>query len=390
MRRLVLGTLVMLALGCADDVGDGELSPFRGDDSLLYASFPSLSVSDSDSEPIVVNVPAGATSIAVVLSNTGSTLTQPATITNPSGEVVFEVGSNDTNRVDAYSSVMTALVPVNPSVAASEGEWEFVFFGDGSASADVEALVRVDSSTSSGSLDLNIHFVGVDGLDASSASGDSDFQEVISGVRSTYQDAGISIGEIEYFDVDDDQYAVLETTQVGSDELLSMLREHTGGRDNRALNLFFVADIENPSSARSLLGVSAGVPGPPALHGLARSGVAINAANFIAARGGSGDLAEAKAEMTLVTAHEMGHYLGLFHTTEANGQSLSGGQNGVDPIDDSPVCQDSADSDSDGVLSAAECSGSGASNLMFWSPPNSARNLTSGQSTVLRRNPVVR
>lgn len=388
-RFLALIFLLALALataGCEEEF-DGDLSQFRDDPNLLYANFGSIGISQSDSEPLVVEVPDGASSLAVVLSQTGSVLTQPATIVDPNGTVVFEAGVDRTNRVDAYASSMTALVPVNPSVEVMPGPWEFTFFGTGSTQANVEALAKLGGQGSR--LDLNLYFVGLGELNASSAEDDAEFQSVLDSVRTTYASAaGLTLGEASYHDVDEERFSVLQTTQVGSDELLEMLRVHTASRDNTAVNVFFVQDIENPSSARSLLGVSAGVPGPSALHGLSRSGVAVSMANFLAARQ-DGDPGEASSELSLVVAHEIGHYLGLFHTTEANGESLSGGQNGVDPIPDTPVCPDSADANSDGVLSATECASADGDNLMFWSPPNSARNLSSGQSTIMRLNPVV-
>jgi len=46
------------------------------------------------------------------------------------------------------------------------------------------------------------------------------------------------------------------------------------------------------------------------------------------------------------------------------------------------------DGDGDGFLSADECSGSGADNLMFWSPPPGADNLSGDQEYVVGRSPL--
>ncbi len=375
----------LLLIGCADDTGEGE--PLFGDDTLLVDDKGNISLSQSDSEPVIFTVPEGASSFAVIMTGLGGTAAQPATIKSPDGTTVFEVGATPDNRSDAYPHVQTTMVPVNPDVDVVAGDWEFVFFAAGSTSADIQALYRVQSA--GGTLDVNAHFVGLEVLDASTAPDDADFQAVMSQVASVYSSAGVTLGDIEYFDVDNEAYAVLETTAVGSNELLDLLEDETDDRDNRAINLFFVADIENPGSSRSLLGVSGGVPGPGPLHGTKRSGVAINMANFIATKEGGGDMTDAVAEASLITAHEIGHYLGLFHTTEANGEALAGGTNGTDPIGDTPVCADSSDGDGDGVLSSSECSGADGSNLMFWSPPNGATTLTSGQRSVVSRNPVV-
>lgn len=383
-----LACLIALSLGCDEVPGSGgDYEPLFGDDSLIGAQ-SSIDIATSDSEPFIVSVPDGAASFAVVLSGLGGTLAQPATITNPSGEVVWEVGATLTNPSNAYPHVSTTLVPVNPDVAVEAGDWELVFFGTGSAAATLDTVIRVDSSASSGTLDLNVHFVGVEVVDATTAPDDADFQAVLDGVASTYSSAGITLGDPKYFDVDDEGLAVLTTSTVGTDELLTLLANHSD-HDNRAVNLFFVADIEDPSSSASLLGVSGGVPGPPGLHGTRRSGVAVSMANYIAAVEAGEGLADAQAEVELITAHELGHYLGLFHTTERNGASLDGGSNGADPLSDTPVCGDDSDGDADGILSSDECSGAGGNNLMFWSPPNGASSLSAGQKHVLSRNPVV-
>jgi hypothetical protein len=401
MRLLALFGALLTLVGCDETLGENngdgpapvEFSPLYGDDdSLRHSDLGSVELTSSDSEPFVVDVPPEAASIAFVLNETGDVATQPATITNPDGEVVFEVGATSTNRVDAFRQVTTALVPVSPDVELSEGRWEFTFFSGSDTSANLQALMRIDEDVSSGTLDLNLHFVGLESLDSSTAAEDEAFQAILDRVKTIYSDAGITIGEVAYYEVEDLQYSVLTTGAVASEEMLDLLKTVTPDRDNRAVNLFFVADIENPGSNRSLLGVSGGVPGPGPLHGTERSGVAVNMANYLAAVDGAGDLPSAQDEIALIIAHELGHYLGLFHTTEANGLELGGEDaiNGQDPLEQTALCPDDADEDGDGVLSPLECEDADAGNLMFWSPPNGATSLTAAQSEVIRRNPVVR
>ena len=387
----VVAAAMILHAGCGDTNDGRDLEPlFEGDDSLIGSELE-LAISTADSEKVVVTVPAGGASLGVVVSGLGTVSAQPATIIDPNGEKVFEVGEYVVNRLDAYPGVVTALVPLNPKVEVIPGEWEFVFFGNGGApQAQLRTFVRVDPSPATGTLDLNLHFVGLEDIDASTAPDDADFQAILDGVAAVYSGAGISFGDVQHFDVDDDQYAVLSTSANGSDELLAMLARYSDDRDNRALNLFFVADIEDPTSSASLLGVSGGIPGPPAIHGTQRSGVAVNMASYLAALETGEGMAQAQAEVELIAAHEIGHYLGLYHTTEANGAALSGGLNGADPLDDTPVCEDAADADANGILSSSECDGAGGNNLMFWSPPNGASGLSANQKHVLQRNPVVR
>lgn len=378
IQRFVAAAAVLTLFGCNILGGDAELFP--GDSTLTKTSSTSIAISTADSKPYIVDVPSDASSFAVVLQGLGETLAQPAKITNPNGEVVWEVGVTPTNRADAYAQVQTTQVPITPDVAVVPGEWEFVFFGNGTANASAEAVFRL--SAAGGELDVNLYFVGLELLDASSAN--AELQAALAEVKEILAPAGIRLGEVSHHDVDDAQFTVLTTNAVGSHELLQMLRKHTT-HDNRAVNIFLVADIEDPTSSASLLGVSGSIPGS-IIPNLARSGIAINMANFLAAQE-AGDATPAVAELATVIAHEIGHHLGLYHTVEANGQALAGNLHGEDPIRDTVTCQDSADSNGDGILTAAEC---GDSNLMFWSPNNGARTLTAGQRHVIARSPLVR
>jgi len=60
-----------------------------------------------------------------------------------------------------------------------------------------------------------------------------------------------------------------------------------------------------------------------------------------------------------ILVHEIGHYLGLYHTTESTGTEH-------DPLSDTPECPASMDSDGDGRVTGPECRSNGADYLMFW------------------------
>ena len=85
------------------------------------------------------------------------------------------------------------------------------------------------------------------------------------------------------------------------------------------------------------------------MHGTGGSGIAI-ATDMMA-----GD----PARMGRTLAHELAHFLGLFHTSEADGRVY-------DALEDTPECRLEDDGDGDG-LDPADCESLGADNLMFWS-----------------------
>ena len=91
-------------------------------------------------------------------------------------------------------------------------------------------------------------------------------------------------------------------------------------------------------------------------------------------------------------AHEMGHQIGLFHTTEKEGTVF-------DILSDTPECASSSqDNDSSGTLTAEECDGFGGDNLMFWTTWSSAsrsegkkqETLSIHQQYVLKYSPIAK
>jgi hypothetical protein len=139
-----------------------------------------------------------------------------------------------------------------------------------------------------------------------------------------------------------------------------------------ALTLVVVGDITVSGPGQAVWAVSGGVPVPP-VNGTPRSGVAVSAVLLRRDPLWAGQ----------IVAHEIGHALGLYHTTEA---SLEGGQPIHDTVQDTAGCPASADASGDATLSASECDAFDAGNLMFWATPRGATRLTAGQAALARRS----
>ena len=149
----------------------------------------------------------------------------------------------------------------------------------------------------------------------------------------------------------------------------------SGPQNNRAINFFFVADINGGDAGFTLAGLSGGIPGPPGVHGTARSGVVVNMGSYLEAieSGDAEQIESARSLSEIIFAHETGHYLGLFHTTERNGAALGMGDSvirGSDNLSDTPVCPDSADTNGNGLLSASECMDDEVTSSLLESSPN--------------------
>ncbi|PIE18184.1 MAG: hypothetical protein CSA66_05020 [Proteobacteria bacterium] len=194
-----------------------------------------------------------------------------------------------------------------------------------------EVLVSVHAKIASaavvpdqGVLDLNLHFTGAGGWSATSARTDAEFQDLLDAVDTIYSQVGISLGELHYYDIDE-SYQHIESVQGADSDLMQLFRESEGSEPD-ALSLFFVEELSAGSFGGFgvILGVSGGIPGPPLVQGTHRSGVAIAVA----------EVEGAPAGHDTTMAHEMGHFLGLFHTSE---QSLGGLIPAIhDPLPDTP------------------------------------------------------
>jgi hypothetical protein len=208
-------------------------------------------------------------------------------------------------------------------------------------------------------------------LNATSAKTDTVFQQAVAKVQQIYASVGITCT------IDDSSYVDLPGSAslavIDSREELGQLFAAANGQSKSGLNYFFIDQYAFPNGA-NVLGISGGIPGAPGLLGTAHAGVSVA---FAIAK-------DDPAVLTTVMAHEGGHYLGLFHPTEATGTSF-------DPLPDTLECPASQyDANGDGKVSPTECVGAGDTNVMFWAVGGQTQEtLTEDQKFVLMRNPLV-
>jgi hypothetical protein len=301
-------------------------------------------------------------------------------IADPSGRNIFNFAS-PTNIAKILPSVQSgsfsALLPNSPTVPFASGQWTFNLLATQPTTANVQAIIKTASNPTltTGKLNANLFFVGVPGLNAASARMDPNFQTILSKVRSIYAQIGVELGQLTYIDLTGPDAA--RFTDVAESDLgaLFMLSSHPKARDD-AINLFLVHSISsgNALSGFVILGESGGIPGTP-IRGAPASGVAVTMADF---PNGLDSIAK-------TWAHESGHWLGLFHTTESSGTSF-------DPLPDTPQCSQALyDTNHDSIMEAQECIGLDATNLMFWGDFGQTTSpiLTPNQQFVILRNPVV-
>lgn len=147
------------------------------------------------------------------------------------------------------------------------------------------------------------------------------------------------------------------------------------GSSPQAMNIFFISDFTEPG----ILGMAAGIPGPNGVLETWGSGMMVAVDTHL---DGSGEILDTQL-MGETMAHEVGHQLGLFHTTEAEG--------GGDPLADTPECTTDMDLDGDGELTAEECQDADGANFMFWTAGSFRQNEVSAtQAEVLYYSPIAR
>ncbi|NOY25301.1 MAG: hypothetical protein GXP62_05460 [Oligoflexia bacterium] len=281
-------------------------------------------------------------------------------------------------RVGNLDDHLPVLFPVSPDHDISSGSWSinaWIASGGTPTTVDCEAIYRTDPVGSSGTIDLNVVLVGLDGLglDASTAADDADLQAALSYAQDLWSDAGLVIGNVTYLDFKGnvDRYSVVDISDTDASEFGDLLKQDVGGT-TRAMTVFFVQEIADASGA-TVLGLAAGPPGAATVTGTSKSGMVVTTA----------DLRDAPNEIGLILAHEGAHFLGLFHTSEKTGDVQ-------DPLSDTPECTEASNTDGNSYLDRDECAGKGADNVMFWAPAiDISSTMTADQGWVLRRNPAV-
>jgi hypothetical protein len=234
-----------------------------------------------------------------------------------------------------------------------------------SFSASGPPCYAVASSSGQGTtVRLRVILTGAPGIDADGAATDARWTVALAQANRVLQSAGIVLEVETYVDAEPSiatRYAVLREF----DEVLELVATSQWPGltpDSRLVLNVFVIQVFAVPAAGEVLGVSAGIPGAAGVHGTRASGVVVSIRDDATLLGN-------------VLAHEAGHFLGLFHTTEVYGRAS-------DPLPDTPICSES------GWSNPRNCPGAG--NLMFPYAQPGATEVTEDQAAVLRSNPLVR
>jgi len=269
---------------------------------------------------------------------------------------------------------------------------------------------------SAGTIDLAIYFatssVGGIALSEETAASDHDLNRMVSTLKGIYAAAGITITGPTYNDLPQsvqDAYAtgVNVDLEGACSPLAQLLKNALSGN---TLNIFLVSRLT--SSDGNVVGIDGTIPGPASIGGTVASGAAVSVEDL---RSGSGndtfcptgaprflnaqDNGCGADNVAYAIAHEAGHFMGPYHTTESSGLAF-------DPLQDTDPCPCSRCANLQGEvcsqtavnahqMDGSECSSpaarcGGADNLMFWSLGREAAGvLKEEQKQVMLTNPLV-
>ena len=288
--------------------------------------------------------------------------------------------------------------------------------GDGgvfpASTYDVTVVTKSGPVPSTGTIDVAFYLVTSLPITSATAVTNANLGRVVSTLATLFANAGLCLGRVTFYDVPawaKQRYAtgVNADTADACGTLSQML---TLAMPANAVNFFLVDDIQSANTTGgTVVGVDGTIPGPASFGGTIASGAAVSAAYLgqvraLGACSGGINLNCGNDVIALIAAHEAGHFLGLYHTTEAPGAYF-------DPVADTPTCPCTlckpASSTAtcqtafgppvsnpyfvDGQDCSASTTCAGADNLMFWLLSGASQGFVSPeQGAIVRANPLVR
>lgn len=345
---------------------------------------------DGVTADIGFDIPAGTVSFALTAAGEAAVRYTFEALVDPTGTVWAPADWSSQDKQTGGQMCLTCQVRVVPQQGAAAllvpnpagtplppGTWAVrvkgqVLSGGGGFSAPktspasgvvaVTVTLQPGPATALATLDVNLFWSGAKDLTAATAPGSPLVLGWLAELATIYEQAGVALGEVRHFDLAPG-WEVVEALEQDNSDFAGIGAQTVDAPPG--LNLAMVREITSPfGGLGGVLGVAGGIPGPVGVQGTARSVVVVALADLPGGPGG-----EPKPhEVGLTMAHEGGHYLGLFHTSENDWGGF--GPKISDPLDDTSV--------------------PAKDNIMHFDGGSGGTALTAMQGAVVRSNPWLR
>ncbi len=321
----------------------------------------------------------------IYMFNVGADISGIAAMVDSPGDAVGFAfwGLNDEVWVDAARSDETArawwsepyyhwgaegggiAMPINAATVPDGGGCLFVqpaVLEDRAGRNATLHMVTKHNDVGRGLIDVNIIIVGGARLSQTELDATVDRMDAV-----WAGGGGPNVGEITLYALDGSSFLnYADSNDLRTTEL--------PGADPQAINLFIIDDYADEPGT---LGEAGGIPGPLGLQGVDGAGVIV-ALDGHRLNDGTLDV----TTMGETMAHEVGHQVGLFHTTEYDGTT-------TESLADTADCPANADTNNDGEYTAEECADYDGRNFMFWVAGNFTQDeVTPEQALVLSQSVV--
>lgn len=284
---------------------------------------------------------------------------------------------------------------------------------------DIAVLTRTGAIPDRGVLDVAIYLVSTDAaLTAANALTDAQMVRAVSRIAADLARGGVCLGTVTFYDVPEwarTRYHSLAVDDASRRAPCGDYRQlFTLAQPGNVASLFFMDELTDSSgiSGNVTIGVDGSIPGVSTISGTIAGGAVVSAADLHSTTscGNAFSITCGPDQTGETAAHELGHTLGLFHPTEADGATSTTGDS-FDGLVDTPEClcslcvsssdrskcadQPGAPSDPTLVEGTSCTQGTqacgGGDYLMFWQLSGASKgNLSPQEGQVMRLNPLVR